>query len=121
MAHRVTPGEELAAVLVASDYPANVYAYPAGSIKAPALVLRPDEPWMKPGPALGLLSEGWLAVAVAPAGDPRSGMDTLRNLLLELVDTLPAGWAFRETGRPIVDESTGIPMLAAAARLTYSS
>ena len=100
---------------------ANVYAAPGSSIKAPAVVLRPDDPWIRPGPALGMLSEGWLAVAVAPAGDPKSGMDTLRSLLLGVIEALPEGWQLRDTGRPIVDESTGVPMLAAACRLTYSS
>jgi hypothetical protein len=99
---------------------ANVYPAPVGSIKAPAVVLRPDDPWIRPGPAMGTLTEGWLAIAVAPAADPRSGMNTLYSLLLGVVDALPAGWALRDTGRPIVDESTGVPMLAAACRLTYA-
>ena len=113
-----TPAEELALVLQL-ELNANIYPAPVTSIKAPAVVLRPDDPWIRPGPALGTISEGWLAIAVAPAGDPKSGMDTLRSLLLGTIDALPAGWALRDTGRPIIDESTGIPMLAAAARLTY--
>jgi hypothetical protein len=120
MADRVTPGEELAAVLVPLMPAVNVYGAPPAMLKAPALVLRPDEPWIRPGRALGALTEQWLAVAVAPAGDPRSGMDTLRSILLGLIDALPAGWALRDTGRPIIDESTGAPVLAAAARLTFA-
>jgi hypothetical protein len=115
-----TPGDELAAVLVL-ELNANVYPAPVSSIKAPAVVLRPDDPWIRPGRTLGALTEGWLAIAVAPAGDPRSGMDTLRSLLLGVIDALPEGWALTNTGRPIVDESTGVPMLAAAARLVYSA
>lgn len=114
-----TPGEDLAKVLEL-ELNANIYPAPVQSIKAPAVVLRPDEPWIRTGPAMGTLSEGWLAIAVAPAGDPRSGMDTIRSLLLGIIDALPDGWYLRETGRPVVDESTGIPVLAAAARLTYA-
>lgn len=114
-----TAGEGLAIVLVAGGLEANVYPAPMQSIKAPAVVLRPDDPWIRPGPALGTLSEGWLAIAVAPAADPKSGMRTLRDLLGEVLAMLPEGWALRDTGRPVVDESTGVPMLAAAARLTY--
>lgn len=98
----------------------NVYAAPTLQIKAPALVLRPDEPWIRLGPALGTLSENWLAVAVAPAGDPRSGMNTLHTILLEVIEALPAGWSLRDVGRPLLDESTGMPVLAAAARLSYA-
>lgn len=98
----------------------NVYAAPTNSVKAPAVVLRPDDPWIRPGPALGTLTEGWLAVAVAPAGDPRSGMDTLHTILLGVIDALPEGWSIRDVGRPLVDESTGVPVLAAAARLSYA-
>lgn len=115
-----TPAEELAPILEAALPNVNVYPAPASSIKAPALVLRPDEPWLRPGRALGQLTEGWLAIAVAPAGDPRSAMDTLRTTLLVVIDELPDGWALLEVGRPLVDESTGSPMLAAAARLTYA-
>lgn len=116
----MTPGDELAVVLEAAIPDANVYPAPAQSIKAPAIVLRPDDPWIQLGRTLGAISEGWLAIAVAPAADPVSGMDTLRSLLLATIDALPDGWQLRDTGRPIVDESTGVPMLAAAARLTYA-
>lgn len=120
MADRVTPAEELAPILEEALPGANVYPAPTSSVKAPAIVLRPDEPWIRPGRALGQLSEQWLAVAVAPAGDPRSGMDTLRSLLLGVIEALPDGWALRDVGRPLVDETTGVPVLAAAARLTYA-
>jgi hypothetical protein len=117
----MTPAEILAPVLEAALPGVNVYASPATSIKAPALVLRPDDPWIVPGPALGALTEAYLAIAVAPAGDPRSGMDTLRTILLEAIEALPPDWAHRSTGRPVLDESTGVPMLAAAARLMYAA
>lgn len=116
----MTPGEGLAAVLEGELVDVNVYAAPTLSVKAPAIVLRPDDPWIRPGPAFGTLTEGWLAVAVAPAGDPRSGMDTLHTLLLGVIEALPDGWALRDVGRPLVDESTGVPVLAAAARLSYA-
>lgn len=115
-----TPAEELAEVLEAALPDVNVYAAPTLSIRAPAVVLRPDEPWLRPGRALGQLTEGYLAVAVAPAGDPRSGMDTLRSTLLAVIDELPEGWSLRDVGRPLLDESTGTPVLAAAARLSYA-
>jgi len=115
-----TPGDELADHLESIIPGANIYPAPANQIKPPAIVLRPDDPWIKPGPALGTLSEAWLAIAVVPAGDPRSGMDTLHTLLLDVIDGLPPAWALTDTGRPVVDESTGTPMLAAAARLRYA-
>jgi hypothetical protein len=116
----VTPGEELAAVLASALPDWNVYGALTSQVKAPALVLRPDEPWITPGPSLGLLSERWLAVGAVPAADPVSGSRSLHAMLLEVIETLPEGWALRDVGRPLLDESTGVPFLAAAARLTYS-
>jgi hypothetical protein len=115
-----TPAEELAPAIQLELPEVNVYPAPVSSIKAPAIVLRPDDPWIRTGPSFATYTEGWLAIAVAPAGDPRSGMDTLRSMLYGVIEALPAGWTLRDTGRPIVDESTGVPMLAAAARLSYA-
>lgn len=116
----MTPGEELAAALELELVEVNIYPAPTLSVKAPAIVLRPDEPWFRPGPAFGTLTEAWLAVAVAPAGDPRSAMDTLHTLLVNVIEALPDGWALRDVGRPLIDESTGVPVIAAAARLSYA-
>lgn len=116
----MTPGEALAAVLEEELLEWNVYPSPSDNVKAPAIVLQPDEPWISPGPALGTLTEQWIAMAVVPAADPRSGVGSLRDALLTVIDVLPDDWALRDVGRPLLGESTGVPYLAAGARLTYS-
>src|SRR5262245_27065720 len=108
-----TPAEDLAPLLEAVLPGVNVYPSLTNQVKPPAVVLVPDYLWLEPGPALGMTTEQWLAVAVVPAGDPRSGTAELHRIVLEVVDVLPDGWSLRDVGRPLVDESTGLPMLAA--------
>jgi hypothetical protein len=114
-----TPGEQLAHVLEMAMPTVNVYPSMASQVKAPAVVLVPDDPWFVVGPAFGAFAEHWLAIACVPAADPRSGMDSLHGMLLRIEEVLPPAWALRDIGRPVLDESLGSPMLAAAARLTY--
>lgn len=115
-----TAWDELAAAVQLALPAVNVYATPTDKLRAPAVVIRPDDPWMIPGPSLGALSERYLAILVVPAGSPADGLAAIHSMMLALIDALPADFALRDGGRMVVDESTGVPLLAAAVRLAYA-
>lgn len=113
------PSDELAAALLADGtLGANVYAAPAEQIAAPAVVLRPDEPWITKGrPEV----ERYAAVAVVTASSPAQGIRELHRIIHHIIDAaVPLeGWGWAEVGAAIIDESTGSPFLAARVRLEY--
>lgn len=98
----------------------NVYPTTIEQLEVPALVLRPDEPWIERSGA-GYDLERYVAVAVAPVGDPHSSSIELHRLVHAVADACDqvSGWAWDRSGRIVVDEGTGVPFLAAAVRLIY--
>ena len=113
------PSDELVEALLSDDLlGANVYPAPAEQIAAPAVVLRPDEPWITKGrPEV----ERYAAVAVVTASSPAQGIAELHRIVHRVMaDALSlSGWAWVEVGTAIIDESTGTPFLAARVRLEY--
>lgn len=101
----------------------NGYPTPHELIQTPAVVLRPDAPWIaREGYAD---HERYVAVCVVSAGDTVSGTASLHDMIHGVAATADAlanaGWSFTDAGRAVVDESTGTPFLAAAVRLSFRS
>jgi hypothetical protein len=107
---------EYAATVVPSDV--NVYSTATDKLVAPALVIRPDEPWREPDRYCADLQH-YVAVAVVTASTPQDGTDKLYAIHSALMETLPAGWAFVGVSGIVINETMQTPLLASALRLTY--
>jgi hypothetical protein len=96
----------------------SVIRGPISSLEAPAVVLRADEPWIIPS-AFCHDQQNYAAVAVVSASTPQDGEAELHSLSHLIMDNLIEGWEFVSVSRPVVDQSTGTPYLAAIIRLRY--
>ena len=117
------PAGDLAALIAdIDDMPEglSVYAAPSEKITAPAVVIRPDTPWISPDHFCYDL-ERYTAIAVVTANTPEEGISLLRSILLKIIAALVSPWNWVEAQGPVVDQSTGVPFLAARLRLTYSN
>ena len=99
----------------------NVYRAPANQIVAPAVVLRPDNPWITPQDEATYCfdHERYVAIAVARAATPKDALAMMRRIALNIIANLPAGWRFDTMSAPVLDETTGTALLAASLRLSY--
>lgn len=102
---------------------ANVYGQPPASsaLAAPAMVIRTDNPWMRPADRdqpFGKLGERYAVVCVVQAsGD---AIDQLRRLVrLAMAPETP--WRWTQTDGIVQATEGGIDYLAATVRLTYQS
>ena len=91
---------------------------PRSQVVPPAVVIRPDEPWREPDRFCDDLQR-YVAVAVARAASPEEAMAILYDLTSGIISSLPEGWEFVSVGAPVIDESTGVTLLAAPVRLSY--
>lgn len=111
------PSDEIAEILELDEsLGANVYRAPESQIVAPAIVFRPDEPWMvKARP----ITERYAAIAVVTASTPKDGLAELHRLVHRVLVAVSSaeGWGWYEVGTVILDESTGSPFLACRVRL----
>ena len=120
-----TPIEGLAALLVASsDLPTgtSIYSGPTDNLSAPAVVIRPDEPWMEPGNNFCHDLQRYVAIALVVAASPEDGTTRLYRMaqaIIEAVDSAASGWSWVSVGSALVDESTGAAFLAAPVRLQF--
>lgn len=121
-----TPSEDLSALLVASaalPVGISIYGGPTNQIVPPAIVIRPDEPWIEPDAYCRDLQR-YIAIVVVSAGTPEDGTNKMYEVAQGVVEAVnEAGettpWAWVSTGAPIIDESTGSAFLAAPVRLQY--
>jgi hypothetical protein len=116
----VKPWQELAQSIRAIPGAPNVYEAPPSQVVPPAVVLRPDAPWIA-RERYGADLERYVAVLVATASDPASALvviDDLRRTVEQAVDATE-GWSFVDAGTVLVDETTGVPLLASSTRLAY--
>lgn len=99
----------------------NIYSAPANQLVAPALVIRPDEPWITPRDEATFCfdHQHYVAVAVAVAATPSSAMGILYGIAQAVIQGLPEGWRFDTLGGLVLDDSTGTAFLAAPIRLSY--
>lgn len=98
------------------------YPYPPSALVAPAVVARPDNPWIEPDEWC-TFRERWLLIAVVSAADPPSLMARLEELAVYVVDLVAAtapvtGAAWDRTDTPFLDETLGVPLMTAAAHIT---
>jgi hypothetical protein len=115
-----TPWDQLADLLQGADDYVNVYPTPAENIVPDAIVVRPDTPWFEPGPGYQMDAERYAAVALVSASSPSDGLARLHDLVHNILHTArTASWEFESVTAPVVDESTGTPMLAATVSLIY--
>lgn len=96
----------------------SVIRGPISQLEPPAVVLRADEPWIAPGDYCHD-EQRYAAVAVVSASTPSDGEADLYDVIQEIQDNLPDGWGFISASRPVVDQSTGTPFLAAIIRLRF--
>lgn len=114
-----TPNDDLIEALRASGALSGASVHGVRStVVAPAVVVRPDEPWQEPSTFCDTLQH-YVAVAVVQAAGAEGGVNTLYTLTRAIIDALPSTWEFVSVGAPIIDESTGTAFLAAPVRLNY--
>lgn len=118
-----TPLELIADALEApgvGDPAANVYSGYAEQLVAPALVIRPDDPWTVPH-AFGYDEERYAVIAAVVASTPHDATVELYALVRYVIRATAgvAGVSYVSASAPIMDDSTGTPFLAASVRLTY--
>lgn len=97
----------------------NVLDGPVPQLSAPAVVIRPDNPWIVQGPSFCYDEQRYLAVSVVTASTPGDGRRMLYEISKAIRSALPEGWDWESVNAPIIDESTGAPYLAAGIRLIY--
>jgi hypothetical protein len=117
------PSEGLSASLIEADgLPDGVsfYSGPTNQVVPPAIVIRPDEPWITQDPSTFCHdTQNYVAVLVVSASSPVDGIGTIYEMALAVVAALPEGWSWSTVGIPVIDESTGTAFLAAPLRLQY--
>ena len=113
------PWDTLAASLELAEPDVNVYPTPDDNVSAPAIVIRPDTPWIEPG-SYEIDDERYAAIALVTASTPEDGLAALHTLVHSIAHVARTeGWEFVSVSAPAVDESTGTPFLAATVSLIY--
>jgi len=105
----------------------NVYwSPPSGPIVAPAIVYRPDQPWIERQATYKVWRELYVAVCVVPASSGPDGVAKLYEMALTLKAALdapdaPAGWDWLGVGGIVEVDQAGLRYLAAAVRLSFNA
>lgn len=114
------PWVDLATLLEAADTGANIYPTPEEQVVAPAIVVRPDTPWIGNSDSFWSGEERYAVVALVTASTPGDGLAALHELVHAIMETArEASWEFDSVTAPVVDETTGTPFLAATVSLIY--
>lgn len=120
----VRPWDQLAEMLTAEavdvGFPLTVYAVPAASMKAPGILIQPDDPWREPF-SFDHYLERYVAIGFVVASDSPSAYRQLARLVDLILTTIPfdgGSWDWDSASAPRLDESTGSVYLAAAVPLT---
>lgn len=87
-------------------------------VVAPAVIFRPDEPWLEPDRYCDF-QQRYVAVATVSAASADEGVDRLLTMVTAIIENLPDGWDWVNVGVPIIDESTGTAFLVAPVRLSF--
>lgn len=118
-----TPLEDLAAKLAAIgelDPDMSIITGPAPQLKPPAIVLRPDNPWLVPK-GYCQDEQRYVAIPVVTASTPADGVRKIYLAVLAIKNALTDAWSWESVSAPLIDETTGVPLLAASVRLKYMS
>ena len=115
-----SPLDDLAALLADVDLPEgmSVISGPAAQLKPPALVLRPDNPWLVPS-AFCNDEQRYVAIPVVSASTPAAGVRKIYAAVKAIKNALTGAWSWESVSAPVIDETTGVPLLAATIRLKY--
>ena len=100
----------------------SVYDGPTNQLVPPAVVIRPDSPWLEVARQYCLDLQRYVAVAVVSASDASSGLSVLYRIqwaVRAATEALGNGWEWVSVGAPVIDQSTGSAYLAAPIRLEY--
>jgi hypothetical protein len=101
----------------------SIYSAPTNQLVPPALVIRPDNPWVEVSRDYCLDQQRYVGVAVVTASSPQSGLSKLYAIFWGVREAIKSleGWDWVNIGSPVIDESTGSAYLAAPIRLTYKN
>jgi hypothetical protein len=116
------PGAALV-TMIADALPSGVNTYdtPTPNLTAPAVVVRPDEPWIVPDKFCHD-RQRYVAIGVVQAATPQDGIKRLYDIATAIIDAVSvedSAWSFDSVGAPVIDETTGLAYLAAPIRLSY--
>lgn len=119
----MSPSEELTGLLAdVDDLPKglNLYAAPQTKMEAPGILVKPDFQWMGQSSYCNVM-ERYTATAFVTASSPEDGIPMLRLLALAIIGALEAPWDWTAVEGPVIDQSIGVPYLAARVLLTYAN
>ena len=117
------PWDLLAARVVAQLPGVNVIPGPAQQVQPDAIVIRADEPWMvHEDAAYKFQPERYVALAASRVSDPASSFHTLYQMAKGVqAAASDEGWDWVDVSGVSLDETTGVPLLVVATRVTYKS
>ncbi|MGV1029615.1 MAG: hypothetical protein ACOYBU_14025 [Dermatophilaceae bacterium] len=105
---------------------ANTYLTPpTGALQVPAVVYRPDQPWIERQQTYKAWVENYVAVCVVNASAGADGVAMLYALALAVKDAIDsdqpamAAWEWRGAGAIVETEQAGTTYLACAVRLSF--
>lgn len=97
----------------------NIYPAPTTKpVTPPAVVLRPDEPWLEPG-GYGWDDENFVALCVVGAANPEA-TSQLHELARQVIEVTNGPYFYKESSEPFVYQQVGIDLLAMRIRITFS-
>ena len=115
------PWDTLAGLLQTALPGVNIYPVPEENVSAPAIVIRPDDPWMV-SDAIAYDEERYNAIALVSASDTRDGLRELHELMHTVAHVARSnGFELDEASAPLIDRTTDTPFLASSVSLIYRS
>ena len=117
-----SPLDDLASVLAGVSLPdgMSIISGPAKMLKPPAVVLRPDNPWLVPS-AYCADEQRYVAIPVVSASTPADGVRKIYAAVKAIKNALTGAWSWESVAAPVIDETTGVPLLATTIRLKYQN
>lgn len=117
-----SPLDDLVAVLEDASLPSgtSIISGPRSQIKPDAVVIRPDNPWLVPSKFCAD-EQRYVAIAVVSASTPADGVRRIYAIVKAIKNAVSGAWSWESVSAPIIDETTGTPLLAASVRLKYNN
>ena len=120
----MTPTDALAADWETAGIFTDISVIPAPTteqIVAPAIVLRPDQPWSTPSDDGTFCwdHQRYVAVIVVNAASSQDAMREAYRIWQLVIANLPNGWRFDTVDGLVLDETTGTAFIATQVHLSY--
>ena len=117
-----SPLDDLVSVLQDVTLPTGVsiISGPTSQLKPPAVVIRPDNPWLVPSKFCAD-EQRYVAIAVVTASTPADGVRKMYAIVKAIKNAVAGSWSWESVTAPVIDETTGTPFLAASVRLKYQN